>query len=233
MTMDCSTFRRLKLAEPQSANPEQIKHESLCPPCTVFAKKIDAFERKLHDAAAVVVPDGFAEQILLNVDKTGKTRRLQRPYLAMAATIAVAVLASLTFYLLPDRNAVANAFAAHVASHPDELNARHFIEPAKFAAAFSEFGGVVDGSVGEVTHMKLCPILGVQAMHIVVQTEHGTATLILLPSTQASTSQPMVREGYSVTVVPLRQGSMGILTDSPERSIKVESLLRSRIRWES
>ena len=81
--------------------------------------------------------------------------------------------------------------------------------------------------------MKLCPILGVNAMHVVVQTEHGTATLILLPSTQASTSQPMTREGFSVTVVPLRQGSMGILTDSPERSIRVESLLRSRIRWDS
>ncbi len=231
--MDCSNFRRLKLAEPQSATAEQIKHENLCPPCAVFAKTIDAFERKLHDVAAVVVPDGFAEQILLGVDKTGKPSSFQRPYLAMAATIAVAVLASFTFYLMPDRNEVANAFAAHVASHPDELNARHSIEPAKFAAAFSEYGGVLDGSLGEVTHMKLCPILGVQAMHIVVQTEHGTATVILLPSMQASTSQSMVREGFSVTVVPLRQGSMGILTDSPERSIKVESLLRSRIRWDS
>jgi Protein of unknown function (DUF3379) len=231
--MDCSNFRRLKLAEPQSANAEQIKHENLCPPCAVFARKIDAFERKLHDVAAVVVPDGFAEQILLGVDKTGKARRLHRPYLAMAATIAVAVLASLTFYLLPDRNAVANAFAAHVASHPDELNARNSIEPARFTAALSEYGAVVDGSVGEVTYLKLCPILGVKAMHIVVQTEHGTATLILLPGTQASTAQPLVREGFSVTVMPLRQGSMGILTDSPERSTKVESLLRSRIRWES
>jgi Protein of unknown function (DUF3379) len=233
MTMNCSNFRRLKLAEPQSANAEQIKHENLCPPCAVFAKKIDAFERKLHDVAAVGVPDGFAEQILLGVDRSGKARRLQRPYLAMAATIAVAVLASLTFFLLPDRNEVATAFAAHVASHPDELNARDSIELASFAAALSEYGGAVDGSVGEVTHMKLCPIMGVQAMHMVVQTEHGTATLILLPNTRASTSKPIVREGFAVTVVPLRQGSMGVLTDSPERSIKVESLLRSRIRWES
>ena len=68
MTMNCSNFRRLKLAEPQSANAEQIKHENLCPPCAVFARKIDAFERKLHDVAAFVVPDGFAEQILLGVE---------------------------------------------------------------------------------------------------------------------------------------------------------------------
>ena len=228
--MDCLTFRRLKLAVPQAASAAQLQHERTCAACAAFARQIDAFERDLHDVATVPVPDGLAEQIILSLQKP---RWLDRSYLALAATVVLAVVASFTFYLAPDRNEVAEAFAAHVASEPEVLRERGSIEPAKLVAAFSRYGGSLAGPVGEVRHLGLCPILGVMAYHIVVQTEYGPATLILLPQTRASTARPLVREGFAVVVLPLQRGSLGILADTPERASKVESLIQSRVRWQS
>ena len=228
--MDCLTFRRLKLAVPQAASAAQLQHEQPCAACAAFARQIDAFERDLLEVATVPVPDGLAEQIILSLQKP---RWLDRSYLAMAATVVLAVVASFTFYLAPDRNEVAEAFAAHVASEPEVLRERGSIEPAKLVAAFSRYGGSLAGPVGEVRHLGLCPILGVMAYHIVVQTEYGPATLILLPQTRASTARPLVREGFAVVVVPLQGGSLGILADTPDRARKVESLIQSRVRWRS
>ena len=228
--MDCLTYRRLKLAVPQAASAAQLQHERTCAACAAFARQIDAFERDLHDVATVPVPDGLAEQIILSLQKP---RWLNRSYLAMAATVVLAVVASFTFYLAPDRNEVAEAFAAHVASEPEVLRERGSIEPAKLVAAFSRYGGSLAGPVGEVRHLGMCPILGVMAYHILVQTEYGPATLILLPQTRASTARPLVREGFAVVVVPLQGGSLGILADTPDRARKVESLIQSRVRWRS
>jgi hypothetical protein len=228
--MDCFTFRRLKRAVPLAASAAQLEHERTCAACAAFARQIDAFERDLHDVATVPVPDGLAEQIILSLQKP---RWLDRSYLAMAATIVLAVVASLTFYLAPDRNEVAEAFAAHVASEPEVLRERGSIEPAKLVAALSQYGGNLEEPVGEVRHLGLCPILDVMAYHIVVQTEYGPATLILLPQTRASTARPLVREGFAVVVVPLQGGSLGILADTPDRARKVESLIQSRVRWQS
>lgn len=228
--MDCFTFRRLKRAVPLVASAAQLEHERTCAACAAFARKIDAFERNLHDVATVPVPDGLAEQIILRLQKP---RWLDRSYLAMAATIVLAVVASLTFYLAPDRNEVAEAFAAHVASEPEVLRERGSIEPAKLVAALSQYGGNLEAPLGEVRHLGLCPILGVMAYHILVQTEYGPATLILLPQTRASTARPLVREGFAVVVVPLQGGSLGILADTPDRARKVESLIQSRVRWQS
>jgi len=228
--MNCLTFRRLKLAAPQSASAARLQHEQTCGVCAAFARQIDAFERDLHDVASVPVPDGLAEQIILGIQKS---RWRNRSYLAMAAGILLAVVASFAFYLAPDRNEVAETFAAHVASEPEVLRERGSIEPAKLVAALSRYGGSLEEPVGEVRHLGLCPILGVMAYHIVVQTEYGPATLILLPQTRASTARPLVREGFAVVVVPLQGGSLGILADTPDRASKGESLIQSRVRWQS
>jgi len=228
--MDCLTFRRLKLAVPQSVDAAQIEHETSCAACAAFARQIDAFERDLLDVASVPVPDGLAEKIILGLQEP---RWRKRSYLAMAAAIVLAVGVSIAFYLMPDRNEVAEAFAAHVASEPEILRERGPIEPGKLVAAFSQYGGSLDTPVGEVRHLGLCPILGVMAYHILVQTEYGPATLILLPQTRASTARPIVRAGFAVVIVPLQGGSLGILADTPDRASKVESLIRSHVRWRS
>lgn len=230
MIMDCLSFRRLKLAAPQAASAAQLQHVQACAVCAAFARQIDVLERDLHDVATVPVPDGLAEQIILGLQKP---RWRDRSYLAMAAGILVAVVASFIFYLAPDRNEVAEAFAAHVASEPEILRERGSIEPAKLVAAFSRYGGSLEEPIGEIRHLGLCPILGVMAYHILVQTEYGPATLILLPQTRASTARPIVRAGFAVVVVPVQGGSLGILADTPDRASKVESLIQSRVRWQS
>lgn len=232
--MDCLTFRRLKLAAPQAVSAAQLLHLRSCPACGAFARQLDAFERDLCDVVTLPVPDGLAEQIILGLRRP---QRFGRSHLAMAATVMLTLIASFAFVLAPDRNSerdhVVDALAAHVASEPEILRDRGSIEPAKLVAAFSQYGGILEESVGVVRHVDRCVILGVMAHHIVIQTDYGPATLILLPKTRTSTKRPLLRDGFAIAVMPLQSGSLGILTDTADRASKVESLIQSRVRWQS
>lgn len=228
--MDCLTFRRLKLATPSETNPEMIAHQHSCADCAGFARQADAFERELHDAAAVPVPDGLAEQIIL---RHRKPQWFSRTYLAMAATLVLSVAAVVSYNVVSERNDVAYELIAHVASEPEVFQQAGFVDAAQFEQTLSLFGAQMVGSIGEVRYLGDCVMDGVLTKHILVQTEHGTATLMLLPDKRITVSRPLTRDGLSVTVVPLGNGSLGIVTSSPERSTQVESLVRSQIRVRS
>lgn len=148
MTVDCLTFRRHKLSAPQAVSTAQSQHQQSCTACRAFSRQIDTLEGDLYDVLTLPVPDGLAEQIILGLRKP---QRIDRSYLAMAATIVLAVIASITFYISPDPNGegnyVAEALAAHVASEPEVLRERGSIAPARLVAALSEYGGILEEPV--------------------------------------------------------------------------------------
>lgn len=225
--MDCLTFRRLKLATPSETNSELIAHQRGCADCAGFARQVDAFEQQLHEVAAVPVPDGLAEQIIL---RHRKPHWFDRKYLALAATLVLSIAAVVSYNVVNTRNDLAYEFIAHVASEPEVFQKAGYIESGRLEQALSQFGVQMDGSIGEVRYLGDCIMDGVLTKHILVQTEHGTATLMLLPDRRISVTKPLTRDGLAVVVVPLGNGSLGIVTDSPEQTARVESLVRSQLR---
>jgi hypothetical protein len=129
------------------------------------------------------------------------------------------------------RDELAASFVAHVESEPEVLRAHEYVEPAKIRQAFARYGGELEGTIGEVRHLGRCPIDGVLADHILVQTAHGAVTLILIPERRATLSSPRTLDGYSVVILPLRHGSLGIIADSAAHATEVGKLIQSQVRW--
>jgi hypothetical protein len=152
----------------------------------------------------------------------------------MAASVVLAVSALVGYNSVQSsREELAGTFVAHVLSEPGVLHAREYVEPARLEQAFLRHGGKLTGTIGEVRHLGQCPIDGVLAEHILVQTPDGPATLILMPERRANVAKPLIHDGYAVVILPLRSGSLGIVTDSPDHTIEVERLINARVRWQS
>ncbi len=249
--MECLSFRRSKLAVPHDAGADLIEHARACPACAAFGREIDEFEQRVHEAARLAVPEGLAEQVLLRHQRQtwlrgayeslknwlaphGSALRTMRPVYALAAASMVLALATvMAFNVTSGRKQPADRFIAHVIAEPEVLRESAVVEPVKFDQAIARYGGHVKEPVGIVRHLGNCLIDGVVAQHILVQTPYGAATLILIPERVPASAKPRTRDGYSAVVIPLRDGSLGIVTDSPEKTYEVERLLEKRVSWES
>jgi hypothetical protein len=247
--MDCWTFRSRKLAAPHEVSAPALDHERACAGCAAFAHAVDAFERRLQRAAQVSVPDGLAEQIILRhrpprtlqrnvldrlVDAlqgpSGGRSAWFRPALAaVAATLVFALAGLLVFEGVGSRHDLVDRVIAHVASEPEMLQVQEVISPEQLPAAFARYGARMQGPIGEVRHLGYCLVEGLLAQHVVVDTRYGPVTLILVPGEVVS-SRPRSRNGFTAVVVPLRGGSLGIVTQSPERIRDVEGFVTSRVR---
>lgn len=237
--MDCLTLRRIKLATPQDASPAVVEHLRDCAACTAFVSDLEAMEHRLHEVARVPVPEGLAEQIILRHRQPRwfspggwNLQWFSRNAMALAAGAVLAVSALVGYNTIEtSRNELAASFVAHVESEPEVLRANEYVEPARIRQAFARYGGELEGTIGEVRHLGRCPIDGVLADHILVQTTHGPATLILIPERRANLSSPRTLDGYAVVIVPLRHGSLGIITDTPARATEVRKLIKSQVHW--
>ena len=242
--MECLNVRRSILASPRERSPRLVEHLAQCSACAIFARHIEGFESKLLDVIHVNVPEGLAEQIILRHSRSHWMARIghairgamallfaprARLWSALGAGIAITVAVAVN-----DKSSqyqVADALIAHVVSEPTVLAERSNIEPVRFDRAIAEYGGKVIQSVGVISHLGDCVIDGVVAKHILVETPYGMATLVLIPHRSSGLPEPRTKDGFSVILVPLNRGTLGIITDSPQKARQVESMLMKKVAW--
>ncbi len=228
--MDCLTYRRLKLASPHSSDAEAVAHANDCDDCAAFTRQLEAFEQDLHRAASIDVPEGLAEQIIL---RNRQPRWFERKLLALAATVVLSFAAVLGYNVVSERDELAGDLIAHVIAEPEVLSARGSIEQVRFSEALADYGARLEQPIGEVRYLGDCLMNGIRAKHILVQTAHGEATLLLIPERSVSLSKPVSRNGYSTVIMPLRKGSLGIVTETPELATQLEGLIRKHVNLRS
>lgn len=228
--MNCLEFRREKLADPRRLAPEAAAHLGKCAACRGFAAEVDENEARLAAALAVPVPEGLAERIILR-RKTG-TRFSPRLW-AMAA----AVLLTLAFGFQQWRDFFSQDYARlaieHVMHEPESFTTTRLADPQLFRTVMESFGGELQGSLGKIRYMKLCPVPEGTGWHIVFETEQGElATLILIPAKRlrAQSAQATVG-GWTALARPGGQGYYAVITNSPDTLGQVDELVRRRVRW--
>lgn len=229
--MNCLEFRRLKLAEPRRASPEQLRHMQICPSCAEFSAREDEFESEMESALRVPVPEGFADRILL----AHKLRHRSRvsPF-ALAASVVVGIALATTMFLrAPGADAVAEAAIDHVLSEPEALQDRQPVSEQELADAFAVNGGQLNAAIGSATHLSRCKLLGSSVSHLVLSTPYGKATVIVIPQKIGSASSELDKSGLSAVAVPAGHGSIGIVAGSPKELRGVENMLLARVDWKA
>jgi hypothetical protein len=225
--MNCLEFHRAKLADPRRLSPEARSHAAQCAACGAFAASVDDAERDLERAAAVAVPEGLADRVLLRVQGG---RRAWRPW-ALAASVLLALgIGAAVLLQEPASGAQARLAIQHVAAEPESFsmlqpNPRELDELVRLA------GGRLKQPLGAVRYVKLCPVDNGTGWHIVLETPEGLATLFLVAGQKLAAPQRASSGEWNALAQPTASGYYAVVTPSAQKTAYVERMIRERIEW--
>lgn len=246
--MDCFEFRRTILANPRESTPIHQEHISLCAKCAALARELADFESGIHDAAMVLVPEGLAERILLR-HKVRKPARFWDFSLgawgvglgawALAASLIVAVGAGILLHRADsgyeERVATAAAVGeghaaiaaiSYVLDHePQLLNANVSGDPAVMKSALARLGLNLPAEGMTVRYLGKCPVPSGEGEHLVLWTQFGQVTLILVPEQSLGPRVVVAYRDHTALVSPVRSGSYIVVADSLRNIKQLEKLL--------
>lgn len=247
MNNDCNTFRQHKLADPALADPAMRNHPAACPACARFAREVDALELDLRREVCVEVPANLVHEVLAARRGRAIWARLSEVFgvgspvgwitpvgwMTLGGVAATVLLAAGMVLMAsrPDIDPATRAVIAHVVAEPKVAFAHESVEPLAVAEAFARVGGRLEGTLGEVRYLGTCIVDGQEVRHLLVQLPEGQAQLILLPGAPTR-SEPQSAQGWNAVVIPLKRGSLGIVTQSRESVLRALERVERAVRVE-
>ena len=214
--MDCLEFRRRLGAEPHSRAAELLAHRDSCPACAAAWERAQAFERELHAAFEVPVPEGLAERVLL-AQATGErhrqTRRRQLAF-ALAASLLLALGVGGYGWRQLDARSLPALAVAHMPGEIHSLDLNQPISEAAIAAGFAVRGVSLRGPApADVTYVHDCPVGPYKTVHLVSRVDGTPMAVLYLPHKQVAQARDFHRDGWHGRIVPLAHGTLVMLTD--------------------
>ena len=229
--IDCTQYRRIVLADPHAASPELAEHLAHCAECPAYRERLLRFEERLTRALRV---DADVTPLRAQVPPL---RRRRNGWLAMAASLVVALLVG-TLWLGAPHTSLAADVVAHMAGEPLAWARTDVPVPAAdLAPVLAEAHMRLRPDAGMVSYAQSCLFRGHHVPHLVVQTDMGPVTVMVLVHENVAAARMFDEGGYRGTIVPLpdRHGSIAVLVKGDEGDLaQVESVaarVKAAIVW--
>jgi hypothetical protein len=221
--IDCTEYRRTVLADPHAASPELAEHLAHCPDCPAYSERLLRFEGRLARA--------------LRIDAQVLRRRTVRSgWLAMAATVLVALMVG-TLWLGAPHASLAADVVAHMAGEPEAWARTDVPVPsADLEPVLADAHMSLNPDAGMVSYAQSCLFRGHHVPHLVVQTARGPITVMVLVHDPVAKAQPFDEGGYRGVIMPVPgHGSLAVLArDERENLADIESVaarVKGAIVW--
>jgi len=229
--MDCARYRRSMMADPHDPDPSLPEHRAGCHDCNLFTERLLRFESRLERALRV---DGSDRVVQLR----GKSPRAalrssvqRKGTLAMAASVLLAFVVAGALWLGSPGPSLAADVVTHMAGEPDAWRRTDVPVPT------SELQGVLRDShlrlthdAGVVSYASSCEFRGRHVPHLVIQTESGPVTVMVLVHEQVSKPVQFDEQGYRGVIVPVAgHGSLAVLTRGPTPDLGTVEQIAQRV----
>jgi len=202
--MNCEEFRTIVGAEPNTTRPDALAHAEQCAECARYREEMQTMDRLIYRALAVDVQPAAAPKL------TQSNPRIWR--MAASLLITAIVVAFTSIWLLTPRDTFAAEVIAHIEEEPDSLLitservSNEHIEKLLAAARMRLKPGV-----GPISYATPCTFRGRLSPHLVVQTEHGPVTVLVLPEEPTRPRERINEEGFEGVVLPAPRGVIVVL----------------------
>lgn len=235
-TSHCLEVRRVLGAEPQRRDDAILAHCKACAACAAFMQEMLALDSRLGRAMAIPVPEGLEARIVL--DASLKHNRRPRPvtWLAMAASLLLAVgISAGVWWKARTELPLAAAVIQHV-KNPMEADAIVPGQPllrkvSLVQSVLDKVGVQVSGGLDGVTYAQVCPFRGQLVAHLVVRGRNGPVTVLLLPHIHVNKPQHFDEEGFRGVIEPAGSGSIAILANNPSPMQPMAEELVGKVQW--
>lgn len=230
--MNCLEFRRIVGAQPDIATPEVVAHAQQCPACARYRQELQQMDQLIHRALKIdtrsnvaapaalphevpveraVVERAVVERIRTNRIRATSPRRSMQ--WGLAASVLAAVLAGLFLWVADPRETLAEQIVEHAQEEAGAMVRTSYIaDSEKVASILSRSGVRMKPDAVAVSYAQSCPFRGHRVPHLVVQTDAGPVTVLLLAQ-EKSIAKPATfdESGYSGVIIPAPRGVLAVL----------------------
>jgi hypothetical protein len=147
--------------------------------------------------------------------------------MALAAGVLLAVVIAAGVWLALPQRSLAAAVVAHMAGEPDAWQRTDVAVPSpELNAVLRESKLRLKSDAGIVSYAASCDFRGHKVPHLVVQTQSGPVTVMVLVHEPVRNPKQFDEQGYRGTIVPVPgHGSIAVLMqDAGSGSADVESI---------
>jgi len=218
--LDCEHVRQAIGGDPLNLPADVEQHLAGCVACRKFRDETLVMERRIK--AALELP---LHRFRAPASKPAPVRRF-----ALAASVLVALLVGGGAWLFRPQAALAGELVEHVRHESGSWALQRRLAPDEVAAVLARAGVHFDSSM-PVVYASPCPFRGHVAPHLVVHTEQGPVTVMLLPGERLAGRQEFAEEGLEGVLLPAGEGSVALLTRGGAVPPATEAALLSAVRW--
>ena len=234
--MDCAHYRRAILADPRDADPQLRDHRDGCTECARYTERLLRFEGRFEQALRV---SPLPVRARLRGSKAPRQRflGLNPAWLAMAASVLIVLSAAFGLWLGSARSSLAADVVAHMAGEPQAwARSDVAVAPKDLAEVLKGPGMHLAPSAGMVSYARSCRFRGHLVPHLVVQTDMGPITVMVLVHESVRNQAPFDEEGYRGVILPVPgHGSLAVLAQSQSADAaaiqRVAARVRSAVDW--
>jgi hypothetical protein len=194
----CKEARLAIGGDPHEISPELTLHLATCAACTRFRNETLALDGRLR--AALELP--LAE---FRKPAAPPARRF-----ALAASLVLAVLIGGGAWLFRPQSVLAAELVEHVSHEPGSWEAHEPLPPEALAAVLARAGVHYDSRF-PVSYASPCPFRGYIVPHLVVQTDRGPLTVMVLAHVKSGAGGRFSEGEYRGIVLPAGAGSIAVL----------------------
>ena len=228
--IDCSQYRRAMLANPHDPDAELAAHRDGCGECAAYTERLLRFEGKLGRALRVHPPDAVKGGVVTAL----RPRRspVVRKWLALAASVLLGVGIAGTLWLAAPHTSLAADVVAHMAGEPQAWTRTDVPVPTpELDFVLRNTHMRLRPDAGVVSYAQSCLFRGHHVPHLVVQTDMGPVTVMVLVHEPAAQPVHFNEQGYRGIIVPVPgHGSLAVLTRDPGTNTQALSQIAARVQ---
>jgi hypothetical protein len=180
-------------------SPDVAQHVATCAACSRFRDETLAMEARLKTAL----------ELPLHHFRKSPEKAAPRRF-ALAASVVLALLVGGGAWLFRPQNALAEELVDHLREEPGSWQTHGPVAPELLAAVLAKAGVKYDVRL-PVSYASPCPFRGHIVPHLVVQTDRGALTVIVLEHEVVKSKTSFTEGAYHGVLLPAGPGSIAVL----------------------
>ena len=223
--MNCLEFRRAAGADPQHLEPEALAHVRECPACTRYLAEVIDLDTRIARALAVPVTIVAASRSMPVMHSA------RRRIYALAASMVVAVGFGAVGWLVLTSQSLAQDVVEHVQHEEPSWSSHTPAAQAALDAAMKRGGARFTHMPGRMMYVQSCWFRFHYVPHLVMETDTGPVTLLLLRHESVKARTDFDEGGYQGVLLPVGKGSIAVLTHGSPLSTDLAAHIAGLIEW--
>jgi len=229
--MDCLTFRRLILSDPQRTDAAIGEHIEQCLQCRAYRRDIRQLDSALESAIKLPMPECLPARILLR--QSNKSRRIGRWGFSsvIAACCLIAIAIGWRFVQPQTPIQWQQAVENYIDQAQTVPNPTGFVAIDEVNALLNEVGVNLNENIGEIAAAVPCVIGNRRAAHLIVVGEDGPVTVLIMPDAEIQQLVEFETEKVSGVIAPCPRGSIAVVGNATESINKVRHRFEQAITF--